>query len=113
MHEMALAEGVLQLVEETARREGAGRVKTVVLEIGALASVEIEALRFGFEVVSAGSLAAEAVLAIQEIPGQGWCMPCGEPVSLERLGASCPRCGSGQVQPVKGMEMRVKEIEIE
>ena len=40
MHEMSLAEGVLQLVEETAQRENAQRVKLVVLEIGRLSSVE-------------------------------------------------------------------------
>lgn len=113
MHEMALAESVLQLVEATARREGAKRVSCVVLEIGALASVEVEALRFGFEVVRAGSLAAEAELEIEAVPGEGWCLPCGEPIPLARLGDPCPRCGSGQVQPVQGMEMRVKEIEIE
>ena len=33
MHEMSLAEGVLQLVTDTARREAATRVKTVVLEM--------------------------------------------------------------------------------
>ena len=42
MHEMSLAEGVLQLVEDTAQREGAQRVKLVVLEIGQLSSVEPE-----------------------------------------------------------------------
>ena len=48
MHEMSLAESVLQLVEETAIREKAQRVKLVVLEIGRLSSVEPEAMRFCF-----------------------------------------------------------------
>ena len=39
MHEMSLAEGILQLVEETARRESAQRVTTIVLEIGQLSAV--------------------------------------------------------------------------
>ncbi|MDR0234436.1 MAG: hydrogenase maturation nickel metallochaperone HypA [Zoogloeaceae bacterium] len=112
MHEMSLVESVLLLVEETARREKANRVTAVVLEIGALASVELEALRFCFEVARNGSIAADAVLEIQEIPGQGWCLPCGKAVTLARLGDTCPACGSGQVQPTTGTEMRVKEIEI-
>jgi Zn finger protein HypA/HybF involved in hydrogenase expression len=41
MHEMSLAEGVLQLVEDTARRENAQRVKLVVLEIGRLSIMMI------------------------------------------------------------------------
>ncbi|MDR1350133.1 MAG: hydrogenase maturation nickel metallochaperone HypA [Zoogloeaceae bacterium] len=113
MHEMSLAEGILQLVEDTARREAARRVSGVILEIGALASVEIEALRFCFDAVTRDTLAAAARLEIRVLPGQGWCMPCGQSVPLTALTDPCPQCGSFQVQPVSGMEMRVKEIEIE
>ena len=67
MHEMSLAEGVLQLVEETAMRESAQRVKLVVLEIGRLSSVEPEALRFCVEAVVAGSIVHGAVLELSLI----------------------------------------------
>lgn len=113
MHEMSLAEGVLQLVEDTARREGAARVKTVVLEIGRLSSVEPEALRFCFEAVIRGSLAQGAALEIIDLPGAGLCMTCGATVPLEEIYGACPHCGSYQVQATAGTEMRVKEIEIE
>lgn len=113
MHEMSLAEGVLQLVEETARREGAVRVKTVVLEIGRLSSVEPEALKFCFEAVTHDSIAAGATLAVIDVPGAGWCLPCGETVPLAEVFGACPKCGSHQVQATGGTEMRVKEIEIE
>jgi hydrogenase nickel incorporation protein HypA/HybF len=46
MHEMALAESVIQIVEETARRNAAAGVRAVWLEIGRLSHVEPEALRF-------------------------------------------------------------------
>lgn len=113
MHEMSLAEGILQLVTDTARREAATRVKTVVLEIGELSAVEPEALKFCFDVVTHGSIAQGAVLEIVAVPGTGWCMPCGETVVMEELYAACPKCGSYQVQTTGGREMRVKEIEIE
>lgn len=113
MHEMSLAEGVLQLVEETARREQASRVSRVILEIGRLAAVEGEALRFCFDVVTRGSLAEGAVLEIIDVPGSGWCLPCGETVPIEERFGACPKCGSHQVQPTGGTEMRVREIEID
>jgi len=113
MHEMSLAEGVLQLVEETARREGAQRVKLVVLEIGQLSSVEPEALRFCFEAVTHGSIAQGAALEVLAVPGSGWCLPCAATVPMTESFGACPRCGSYQVQPTGGTEMRVKEIEIE
>lgn len=113
MHEMSLAEGVMQLVEDTARREQARKVTLVVLEIGRLSSVEPAALSFCFDVVTRGSLAEGAALEIVDVPGAGWCMQCAATVPIaERYGA-CPQCGSHQVQATGGTEMRVKEIEIE
>ena len=57
VHELALCESVLELIEEQARVQRYTRVNTVWLEVGSLAAVEIEALRFGFDVVTRGSLA--------------------------------------------------------
>ena len=37
MHEMSLAEGVLQIIEDSAKSQNFSRVKTVWLEIGKLA----------------------------------------------------------------------------
>ena len=82
MHEMSLAEGVLQLVEDTARRENARRVKLVVLEIGRMSSVEPEAIKFCFEAVTHGSIAQGAALDIIAVPGAGWCMLCAETVPM-------------------------------
>jgi hydrogenase nickel incorporation protein HypA/HybF len=112
MHEMALAESVWQLVEETACREKASRVKTIVLEIGRLSAVVPEALRFCFEAVAEGSLTQGAALEIIEIPGAGYCQQCGKTFGINEFGEACPACGSYRVQPTAGSEMRVKEIEI-
>ena len=113
MHEMSLAEGILQIVEDAAQAEGCGRVKTVWLEIGQLASVEVEALRFCFEAVTRDSIASAARLEIIEIPGQGWCMKCSRSVPLAALYEPCPVCGSHQLQVTGGEEMRVRELEVE
>lgn len=112
MHEMAIAESMLEIVESTARRSGATRVKVVRLEIGALAHIAPDALRFCFDAVTRGGIADGAELAIVATPGAAWCMPCAETVPLERLGDACPRCGSYQLSVAEGDEMRVKEIEI-
>ena len=112
MHEMALAESMLEVVEATARRNGAGRVLAVRLAIGALSHVEPEALKFCFDAVTRGSLAERARLEIESIPGAAWCVPCGETVELSALGAPCPRCGSFQLAVSQGEAMRVMDIEV-
>jgi hydrogenase nickel incorporation protein HypA/HybF len=112
MHEMAIAEGMLEIVEEAARTNDAARVASVCLELGALSHVEVDALRFCFDAVTRGGPAAGAQLHVVMTPGEGWCMPCGTRVPVAALGDGCPRCGSYQVEITGGTEMRVREIEI-
>lgn len=109
MHEMSLAEGVMQVVEEAAQ---ARPVRTVWVEIGQLAAVETEALRFAFEVVKRGTVADGAELQIIDRPGTAWCMQCGDTVPLQARGDGCPACGSYQLQVTGGDQMRVKELEL-
>ena len=113
MHEMSLAEGVLQIIEDSARQQQFSRVKTVWLEIGQLSSVEPEAMRFCFDAVTRGSLADGAHLEIVIVDGGGQCMNCGQTVKLEAVYDACPACGGYPVNPVSGTEMRIKELEVE
>ncbi|CAG0974368.1 Hydrogenase maturation factor HybF [Burkholderiales bacterium] len=110
MHEMSLAEGVLQVIEDTARREGFGRVKEVRLEIGRLSGVEVESLRFCFDAVTRGSVAAGAALEIIFLPGRAWCFPCGKAVEVATELATCPHCGGIELQVQGGDEMRIKDL---
>jgi len=113
MHEMALAEDVLRIVEDAARREGLRRVRAVWLEIGQLASVEPEAMRFCFDAVTRDSVAAGARLEIVATPGAAWCAACSASVVLAALGDACPCCGGYRLRVTGGTEMRVKEMEVE
>lgn len=113
MHEIALAEGILALVTDAARRNAATRVHTVWLDLGTLAHVEPDALRFCFDAVTRGTLAEGAVLDIARTQGAAWCMPCAGRVAIAQLGDPCPVCGSHQLQVVAGEEMRVREIGID
>ena len=113
MHEMALAESIRGIVEDAVRGHTGCRVKTVVLEIGRLASVEPDALLFCLEVVFRDSVADGARVEVESLPGRGWCAECAESVEIWSLFDSCPACGGYQVRPTGGTEMRVKTLEIE
>lgn len=112
MHEMSLCESILQILETEAQRQHFKRVKTVWLEIGSLAGVEISAMRFGFDVVVRGTLADAAKLEIIEIPAQAWCLQCAQQVSIQQRYDPCPHCGGYPLQVVSGDEMRIKELEV-
>ncbi|MBK9160655.1 MAG: hydrogenase maturation nickel metallochaperone HypA [Nitrosomonadales bacterium] len=113
MHEMSLAEGALQIIEDAAGKQGFKRVKTVWLEIGKLSCVEPEAMRFCFDAVTRDSIANGARLEIVETPGQGRCPHCGHEMPISTLYDACPACGGYGVQVIAGDAMRVKELEVE
>ena len=113
MHEMSLAESVLQIIEEAAQEQGFQRVRTIVLEIGQLAAVEFDAMRFCFDAVTAGSIAEGATLEMVTTPGAGWCLQCVASVPVTEQMGTCPQCGGFRVQVTGGTEMRVKELIVE
>lgn len=112
MHEMSLAEGVLQLIEDAARQQNFEKVVTVWLEIGQLSGVEVEAMKFCFDAVTRDSVAAGARLEIIALPGVGWCLACAQTVAMSEVFGECPQCGGFQLQVTGGTEMRVKELEV-
>lgn len=113
MHEMSIAEGLIQLLEDQAHSQQFTRVKTLWLEIGPLAAVDAHALHFCFEAVARDTLAEGARLEIIELPGRGWCLGCNALIPIRRRYDSCPQCGSHQVQVTQGDELRVKELEVD
>lgn len=113
MHEMSLCEGIVQILEDNAKTQNYSKVKGVWLDIGGLSGVEVEAMRFCFDVVCKGTLADGAKLEIIESPGQAWCMQCAETVEVTKRYDECPKCGSFQLQITGGDQMQIKEIEVE
>lgn len=113
MHEMSLCESAIQIIEEQATIQAFGRVRRVVLEVGALAAVDPDALRFCFDAVAARGVARGAALDIVTVPARGWCMPCGSAVEVTGRGDPCPRCGGHQLMVDGGDALRIKELEVD
>ncbi len=113
MHEMSLAESMLSIVEQQAQAQSIRRVHAVVLEIGVLAGVEAEAMRFCFDAVTRGTIAEGAELRIIETPGEGWCTACAKTVRLAERYGLCPECYGTQVSVTGGDRMRVLELDVE
>lgn len=66
MHEVALAQGILDVVLDVAQGH---EVKTVRLTIGELQAVTADSLQFCFEMVAQGTSAVSARLDVSMVPG--------------------------------------------
>lgn len=112
MHEMSIAQSIVDLAEEQARNRGSLAVEELELEIGRLAGVELQTLAFALESAVKGSMLEQATIIRHIIEGEGQCIDCGHTFPMEALFASCPECGSYCVKIIKGKELRVKSIVI-
>jgi len=113
MHELTLCQNILRIIEEHAERDGFSRVRRVCLDVGVLAAVEPEAMRFGFEVASRGSVAEGAELEISHVNAQAQCVACKARVSIGSILAACPECGAERLAIEGGDELRIRELEVE
>lgn len=113
MHEVSLAGGILKIVEDAAQKEHFTRVTLLRLEAGALSAVDVRALRFALEAMTHDTCLQNAQIEIDTPPGQAWCMQCGVTIDIMARGDSCVHCGSYQLQPTAGTELRVIEMLVE
>ena len=82
----------------------------VRVEVGQLAAVLPDALRFCFEACAKGTTLEGAELEILQTPGRAICNACGDTVALASPYGRCD-CG-GVLRIVAGEELRVKDMEI-
>jgi hydrogenase nickel incorporation protein HypA/HybF len=110
MHELAITESMIAAVAE---RVGPARVARVRLQVGTLAGVVPEALRFCFDVCARGTILEGAALEIDEIPGRGRCRRCGAEIAMASFVDGCCACGSVELDLISGQELRIKNVETE
>lgn len=112
MHEVSLAGGILQVVEQTCARDPFERVTHLRLQAGALAGVELSALRFALESLAPGTLLDGAQIDIDELPGTAWCLHCSQSVPIFSRLDLCPLCQSAQLQTTGGTELKVVDMRV-
>lgn len=118
MHELGLAQTLLEQVRAVAREHGNPRVARVRVRIGEYAGVEPEALRFAFEVLRDDCGLAGAALDIERVPARLRCPACG--AEREVRGAdgalaadrTCSGCG-GMAELALGQELELAAIDVE
>jgi hydrogenase nickel incorporation protein HypA/HybF len=96
-----------------AEENGANRVNKVHIQTGQLRGIVAEQLQIGWEFVIKGTIADKSELYIETIPIEGLCQNCNKIFPVKQYRFECPYCGGGQVQTVKGLELLIKDVELE
>jgi hydrogenase nickel incorporation protein HypA/HybF len=117
MHELAVAEGLVDVVTE---RLPGTKISEVRLEIGALSGVVPDSLRFCFDLATEGTTLEGASLQITEPGTECECRTCGQTFAPDAPGGSgargapillCP-CGSADVAVLSGQQLTITSVRV-
>jgi len=113
MHEISIAESILDIVQAKAREQNASSVQVIKLRLGEFTTIVPEALEFAFEVARQGTLAENARLEIEIVPIVLHCVVCDATTKAEPgLRLICTLCGF-PLKIIAGEEIQIEYIEVE
>lgn len=107
MHEMSVIDSLMGILTREAERAGVARVTSVAMQVGVLRGLDARQLRGCFELFAEGTVVEGARLEIEEITIEGRCRHCAHVWMVERYRLRCPQCGGGDVETLRGRELRI------
>ena len=120
MHELSMAQGIINAVLDTATENNATEVTEVTVEVGRLAMINPEQLQFILGVLVENTIMDDAEIKFEEIPAEIQCYDCdfkGEAILDDKDHyaplVKCPKCDSLNVETLNGKDIVVKNIVIE
>jgi hydrogenase nickel incorporation protein HypA/HybF len=113
MHELPVAENLLEITLRHARQANAKRVTDLYLVVGQLSSIIDDSIQFYWDIISEDSIAEGAVLHFRRIPTRMQCRFCEHQFSPAGDDFACPECQSTQVHIVAGEEFFLESINID
>ena len=113
MHELAIAQGIIEIVNSEAKKNGFKRVLEISLKIGELSGMVPDCLLEFFPIAAKDSAAEGAELCIETVPARFKCLDCGYEGEIDRKNACCPQCQSIAIRMTAGREFYVESLKVE
>jgi hydrogenase nickel incorporation protein HypA/HybF len=114
MHELSIVMGLCDQLQHLVRQQGAHRVHSLLIEVGALSNVVPDLLEQAFEALrSEVQIVERAELEIRALPLRIRCLDCGEETEPEQFRFVCPECRSFSVETLQGEELLLRRVELE
>jgi hydrogenase nickel incorporation protein HypA/HybF len=114
MHELAIAQSIVEVVEQHASECRAARVKCVRLQVGEASGIVADSLQFSFTMLAELSpILAGARLTIASTPHRAHCRQCAREFAVQHFVPQCPTCATWSAEIVSGTELQILDMEIE
>jgi hydrogenase nickel incorporation protein HypA/HybF len=112
MHELSIALSMIDQVEQQASTYSGG-VRSIQVKVGSLSGVDVEALRFAWEIAREGTPLAATQLEIEFTPLRVRCPSCGRTRTPEIFSIACPQCPDAEQEIVAGQELELTSLEVD
>ena len=112
MHELSIAQSIVELAEEVAKKEKACSIQSIEIEIGALSGVVIQALEFAMDVTVKNTMLKNSKINFIKINGAALCNNCKKEFKTNTLLAFCPDCKKANFTIIEGKQLRIKSLTI-
>jgi len=113
MHELSICQSMLRVVDGAMKAHEGSKLLRIFADVGRGSTVEPQLLREAFDVLVTGGPYEGAELVINDIPLAGRCRSCGRAFEYREIALGCPACGSAGVDIESGLELSVRELEID
>lgn len=112
MHELSIAQNIIEIVKENVPEKDFSDVKNILLEIGEMSGIETDSLKFCFDAIKNETPFGNAEMKIKKIPFVLFCNNCkSETTNIYGI-KLCEKCGSSDTIIVSGKEMKIIEVEL-
>jgi hydrogenase nickel incorporation protein HypA/HybF len=113
MHEMGIANSVLESVKAEVARHPGTLPSKVGLRIGEMAAIDQDALRFCFEAITRETELESLELEIEISPFRFRCSNCQHEFAVRDYETRCPQCASLETKFISGDELELAYLEVE
>jgi hydrogenase nickel incorporation protein HypA/HybF len=113
MHEMGIANSILEAVRVEAARYPGSRPAKVGVRLGELAAIDPDSLRFCFDALIAETDLALLVLEIEQTQRTHRCHRCGTDFVVSQYSFVCPSCRAFSEDCIAGDELELRYVEVE
>ena len=113
MHEMGIANSILDGVAAELRQRPGARATVVGVRVGELAGIDPESLHFAFEALTLGTPFEGLQIAIEFSSPRSRCRECARQFEVRNFDPLCPACGSRNAECISGDELEFAYLEVE
>lgn len=113
MHEVGIAQSILEAGRTEARRLAGARLKRIGVRVGVLTGVDLQVLEGALGALLVGTDLEDLAIDLQSCPRRNRCAKCGCEFATALHVEPCPGCAGEEVEVIGGEELELTFVEVD